>query len=372
MLKVKGTTAVIMTPGGQFVKVRVKGRPPAVGELYCGEALGSSKTFIRCVAMAAAVALVLISFSAIKFYYTAYASVVVDINPSIELVINRWERIIKAVPLNEDGGKVLSGIKLINLSLDAGLKRIVDESIKQEFINGDGAVDGGSISINIYYIGNGKKVDLSKFEGYLTRANLKYEIKQQSSDKYRHEVNNRETDAVKESIKDDDAGNHKGNMGGKTDDSTKRIGGYDANQGRKDDDEDGKNQGDAGKSREKENTSQQEDKNLNNSSAAGKRNSDNKGGTNNNMNKEESGIDKTGENDSINNKGNEGSGQQGQVYGNDRKFPVEDKDENRGSNENTVGNEKVDESNVTKTKELNRDAQENKSNRGNEDNGQQG
>lgn len=356
MLKVKGTTAVIMTPGGQFVKVRVKGRSPAVGELYCGEALGTSKTFIRCVAMAAAVVLVLISFSALKLYYTAYASVVVDINPSIELVINRWERIIKAVPLNEDGGKVLSGIKLINLSLDAGLKRIVDESIKQEFINDGRTVDDGSISINIYYIGNGKKVDLSGFERYLTRANLKYEIKQQSSDKYRHEVNTRDAGAAKESIKDDDAGNRKGNIDGKTDDGTKHNDGYDANQGRKGHKEDAKNEGDTGRNTEKENTSQQEDKNLNNNGAAGKGKSDNKGGTNNNMNKKENDINKTGENNSINNKENKGSSQQGQIYGNDKKFPVGGKDEN------TVSNEKVDESNVTKTEELNRDAQGNKAN----------
>ncbi|MBM7581952.1 hypothetical protein JOD02_000789 [Caldicoprobacter guelmensis] len=355
VLEVKGTTTVIMTPSGQFVKVRVKGRSPEVGELYCGEALGASKTFIRYVALAAAIMLVLLSLSVLRLYYTAYASVVVDINPSIELVVNRWERIIKAVPLNEDGGKVLSGIKLINLSLNTGLKRIVDESIKQEFISFDRMVDGG-IRVNIYYISNGKEIELSAFERYLTRANLRYEIKQQYSDKYHHEVNTREAGAASESIKDD-AGNRKGDIDGKIDNGTKHNDAYDGNQGRKGHKEDTKKQGDTGRNTEKGNTSQQEDKNSNDDDAAGKGKSDNKGDIDN-MNKKENDINKTGANDSLNNRENKVSGQQGQIYGNGGKFPIPI----GGKNENTVGNEEADESNVTKTKELNREAQGGKAN----------
>lgn len=357
MLKVKGTTAVIITSDGRFIKVRVKGRPPAVGELYCGKTLGSSKTFIRYVAMAAAVVLVLLSFSALKLYYTAYASVVVDVNPSIELMINRWEKIIKAVPLNEDGDKILSRIELTNVSLDAGLKRIVDESIKQKFIDGDRAVNGSSISVNIYYIGDGKKVDLSGFERYLTTANVKYEIKQQSAEKYRREINSRETGAAEENIKGDGIGNHKGNMDGKTDDGTKHNDGYDENQGRKDNKEDAQNKGNTGENTEKGSTSPKVDKNLNNSSAADKGNSDNKGGTNN-KNKKENGSDKTGTNNSSN-KGNDDSGQKGQIYGSDEKFPAGDK------NKNTERNENVNEYHETKTEKLNRNARGNNANRGN-------
>ena len=48
-----------------------------------------------------------------KFFYTdkIYAYIAVDINPSIELMVNEDSIVIDAVAFNEDGEVVLSGIK---------------------------------------------------------------------------------------------------------------------------------------------------------------------------------------------------------------------------------------------------------------------
>lgn len=54
---------------------------------------------------------------------TAYVSI--DANPSIELSLNRFDRVLEAVPQNEDGERVLSSTDLKNLNYSDALSRII-------------------------------------------------------------------------------------------------------------------------------------------------------------------------------------------------------------------------------------------------------
>lgn len=136
----------------------------------------------------------------------------VDINPSIEIVINRWERIIKSIPLNKDGDKILSRLQLANHFLSDGLKMIVDESIKQNFIKADqSTIDQKSVEVNINYVRAGKEVNLKDFEEYITRASIKYDIKQQSA------VEGRRIEDDNKGIKDGNKEKQTENNNGQTD-----------------------------------------------------------------------------------------------------------------------------------------------------------
>jgi len=59
----------------------------------------------------------------------------IDVNPSIELVINEKE-IIKDVKVNnEDGNKILSNIKLNNVDLNTGINAIIASMLKEGYID---------------------------------------------------------------------------------------------------------------------------------------------------------------------------------------------------------------------------------------------
>lgn len=75
-------------------------------------------------ASAACVAALLLAGGVLYTTQTAYISI--DVNPSIELSLNRFDRVLKAVPKNEDARRVLSGIDLDHLKYSDALQKIVE------------------------------------------------------------------------------------------------------------------------------------------------------------------------------------------------------------------------------------------------------
>ncbi|MEA5003537.1 MAG: hypothetical protein VB081_08565 [Christensenella sp.] len=63
---------------------------------------------------------------------TAYISI--DVNPSIELSVNRFDRVVDAVAKNEDGEAVLSGIKIQNLKYTDALNLIIGSEQKLGYL----------------------------------------------------------------------------------------------------------------------------------------------------------------------------------------------------------------------------------------------
>lgn len=174
--------ALVMTSGGQFLKLKVRRNMPAVGEVYTGE-LVKATPFYKYAAAAASLAFVLFSGTATYAYYTPTSSVVVDINPSIELKLNRWNRIIKALPLNSDGEKVLSSLNIKHKSVNDGLDSIVEEAKKDNFINDNYIQSGRIIKISIESNDDDKKLNLSEFNEYAKKNNLKVDIIKKKEDK---------------------------------------------------------------------------------------------------------------------------------------------------------------------------------------------
>lgn len=58
-----------------------------------------------------------------------------DINPSVQLDINRWNRVISYKPLNNDGKEVLKDINLKNKDIEEAIDKVVEQSIKKKYIN---------------------------------------------------------------------------------------------------------------------------------------------------------------------------------------------------------------------------------------------
>ncbi|MFU0825748.1 anti-sigma factor domain-containing protein [Clostridium sp.] len=125
VMEIKNKKARILTPSGEFAEVKIKGTVPAIGSTYTG----TQTMKIPFYKYAAAAACLIISVStggAAYAYYTPTASV--TLNTDLELKLNRWNKIIKALPLNENGKELLSSMDLENRNVNDGLCLIIEKS----------------------------------------------------------------------------------------------------------------------------------------------------------------------------------------------------------------------------------------------------
>lgn len=93
---------------------------------------------LRLAALAAAACLVL-AIGGGSIYYnqsqTAASIVSLDVNPSIELVLNRRERVLRATPLNEDAAAVLDGMDLKGATLDVAVNALMGSLLKNGYVD---------------------------------------------------------------------------------------------------------------------------------------------------------------------------------------------------------------------------------------------
>lgn len=93
---------------------------------------------LRLAALAAAACLVL-AIGGGSIYYnrsqTVASIVSLDVNPSIELVLNRSERVLRATALNEDATAVLDGMDLKGATLDVAVNALMGSLLKNGYVD---------------------------------------------------------------------------------------------------------------------------------------------------------------------------------------------------------------------------------------------
>lgn len=181
--------ASIMTNTGEFLNLKLSKNPPKLGEIYTGEVVKNIPFHKYAITAATLTFLVLFSSTAYA-YYTPVTSVVINTNPSIKLDLNKWNRIIKSTPLNEDGKKVLSELKVQNKSLNDGLDSIVIQAKKDNFINEEFTKSGKEVSINIESSKPVTDFDISKFENNAKSSDINLNITTSSNNKTNDNTHN--------------------------------------------------------------------------------------------------------------------------------------------------------------------------------------
>lgn len=122
----------------------------AFGAVYAGEDLKSrTKEFIarkshgfgdrrysrRIIPAAAAVCLTLALFAGVKLYLTPTTRVNIDINPSLELGINRFDKVVSVEPLNDDGKKLAQTLDIKFADYNDAFRRILDEKSVKDLLS---------------------------------------------------------------------------------------------------------------------------------------------------------------------------------------------------------------------------------------------
>ena len=77
--------------------------------------------------------------------YTVASVVEFDVNPSIEIEVNKKEKIIGVTPLNEDGKKIIGDMDLIDADVDVAVNAIVGSMLKNGYIS----TDNNSILVSV-------------------------------------------------------------------------------------------------------------------------------------------------------------------------------------------------------------------------------
>ncbi|MCE5221248.1 MAG: hypothetical protein LLF98_08260 [Clostridium sp.] len=70
---------------------------------------------------------------------TPVAYVSLDINPSVELGVNAFDKVVSVEAYNDDGEKVLEGTNLINYDIDNAVSTVISDAISDGYIHADGS-----------------------------------------------------------------------------------------------------------------------------------------------------------------------------------------------------------------------------------------
>lgn len=130
VLDVTGNEATVMTDDGDIIGIRNRGYD--IGQEInikktAGTLAGNLYRLIPAVA-AAAVAIVLVA--GIKVYATPYGTVSLDVNPSIEYTINRFDRVLNVSGVNEDGSNILAQMDpkaLLNKDIEDAVELTIEQ-----------------------------------------------------------------------------------------------------------------------------------------------------------------------------------------------------------------------------------------------------
>ena len=127
---IKGRYAAALTGDGRIVRIRNCGY--TVGQTVDPKALTSAPPLKKAVTwVAAAAAALALCIGGGSLYAAPYAFVSLDVNPSVEYVLNRFDRVLSVTAVNDDGAAILEDVRLTNKSIDDAvrmtLNRIADE-----------------------------------------------------------------------------------------------------------------------------------------------------------------------------------------------------------------------------------------------------
>lgn len=136
-IKIFRDYAILMTKDGEFIKVRKPSKPISLGDeiissLYEGNRYSR---MLRYTAVAAVILLLLIPFIYFREAYATVAYVNLDINPSVELGINRYNKVNNAKALNEDGLKLLKTVSVNGLDIEVALAEIITAAKEDGYID---------------------------------------------------------------------------------------------------------------------------------------------------------------------------------------------------------------------------------------------
>lgn len=174
-MKVYDKYVCIRTVRGEFINVKLKDYTPNMGDIYTGIIYKNNSMLTTGGILVAGIIAIILLGQNIYYYFTPSATVIVDIPPTIQLKINKWDKIIDVKTFKLSGQKLVKPIKLKNTSINKGLETIITEAKNQKAINDKHIKDKQPVTI---YISNkdNRIINLVEFDNYMKHQELKYQV----------------------------------------------------------------------------------------------------------------------------------------------------------------------------------------------------
>lgn len=99
--------------------------------------------YLRLIPAAACLALVILAGH--WLYFTPTVEISIDVNPSLELGINRFDRVVSTTGYNEDGQALLDSLELNNLEYNQAVELILSSDTVASLLSGDAVLTIGVI-----------------------------------------------------------------------------------------------------------------------------------------------------------------------------------------------------------------------------------
>ena len=132
--------AVALCDDGTFRRLKNKGY--SIGQELLIKQKRTSNRMVQKLSICASLALVLLSFAGIgsHSYVEPYSYVSLDINPSIEYALNRYDKVISVAGINTEGQQVVSSIEsdIKNQNITTALGVTIGQLEKDHYINQEG------------------------------------------------------------------------------------------------------------------------------------------------------------------------------------------------------------------------------------------
>ena len=133
--------SVILLSDGSIKKIKSTFELEIGSVVNVNDTISSSDFYIRkLVSMAASVLLVAGIGIGVYAWKNPVQYISIDINPSLELSVNCFQRIISINSLNDDGWKLVKTVSLKAQTYESGINRIINSAKNLGYINGEGNV----------------------------------------------------------------------------------------------------------------------------------------------------------------------------------------------------------------------------------------
>ncbi len=174
VIKVYDKYVCVRTVNGELINVKLKDYTPNIGDIYTGIIYNNSILTAGGILIVCIIVVILLGQN-IYYYFTPSATVIVDIPPTIQLKVNKWDKIIDVKTFKLSAQKLVKPIKLKNTSINKGLEAIITEAKNQKAINDIHIKDKQPITI---YISNkdNRIIDLVEFDNYMKHQELEYQV----------------------------------------------------------------------------------------------------------------------------------------------------------------------------------------------------
>lgn len=133
IVEICGSRAAALSDDGIFRQV--KNRRYSVGQEIVLKATRRNTVLIRGTACAAAVMIMLCTTA--WAYYSPYSYVSLDVNPSIEYTVNRFDRVLDCSAVNGDGAVIVDDLRLRHKHIQDALSKTIEKLANKGFLAGE-------------------------------------------------------------------------------------------------------------------------------------------------------------------------------------------------------------------------------------------